>query len=227
MNSLCFHTSFFFILFTTNFPSSGFSNTEKAAIDELTPMAVTAKGGRAFEYNSLVYYQFETDTIDRAARSPPEVLSGIPSIMVQKTAPGQSSPYIRGLTGYHNDCLSTAFVESFVMFRAEPILSTVEIFGSDREAPRGTKGVLFGADAVGASLIRSPKNLLFNQRNNRLFKVLGRVSSAEHSFSAGFSAEVSSPKWFSEISHMERSFGDLDGGKKVKRQKIPATCNRF
>ena len=225
MNSLCFHTSFFFILFTTNFPSTGFSNTEKAAIDELTPMVVTAKGGFLEPLSTTAWSitSLETDTIDRAARSLPEVLSGIPSIMVQKTALGQSSPYIRGLTGYHNILLVDGIRLNHSAMRSGPnqYWSTVEIFGSDRvEALRGTQGVLFGADAVGGIVNSLSKEPYYsNQRNNRSFKVLGRVSSAEHSFSAGFSAEVSSPKWFSEISHMERSFGDLDGGKKVGRQK--------
>ena len=225
MNSLSFHKSFFFILFTANFPSTGFSNTEKGAIDELTPMVVTAKGGfleplhsTAWSINSL-----ETDTIERAARSLPEVLSGIPSIMVQKTALGQSSPYIRGLTGYHNVLLIDGIRLNHSAMRSGPnqYWSTVEIFGSNRlEALRGTHGVLFGADAVGGivnSLSTEP--YYSNQKNNRSFKVLGRVSSAEHSYSTGFSAEVSSPKWFSEISHMERSFGDLEGGRKVGIQK--------
>ena len=100
---LCFNTSFFFILFTTNFPSTGFSNTEKEAIEELTPLVVTAKGGFLEPLSTTAWSitSLETDTIDRAAKFLPEVLSGIPSIMVQKTALGQSSPYIRGLTGYH------------------------------------------------------------------------------------------------------------------------------
>ena len=67
--------------------------------------------------------------------------------------------------------------------------STVEIFGSDRlEALRGTHGVIFGADAVGGIVNSLSKEPYYsNQRNNRSFKVLGRVSSAEHSFSAGIS----------------------------------------
>ena len=40
--------------------------------------------------------------LNQSERSMPEALTGMPSVMVQKTALGQSSPYIRGLTGYHN-----------------------------------------------------------------------------------------------------------------------------
>ena len=138
-----------------------------------------------------------------------------------KTGLGQSSPYIRGLTGYHNVLLVDGIRLNHSAMRSGPnqYWSTVELFGSDRvEALRGTHGVLFGADAVGGivnSLSSEPS--YSNQKNDRSFELLGRASSAERSFSAGITAEVFSPKWFAEISHMERSFGDLDGGKNVGR----------
>ena len=194
-------------------------------VEELTPMVVTAKGGFPEPLSSTAWSitTRETDAIKGNARSLPEALSGIPSIMVQKTALGQSSPYIRGLTGYHNVLLVDGIRLNHSAMRSGPnqYWSTVELFGSDRvEALRGTHGVLFGSDAVGGivnSLSSEP--YYSNQKKYRSFELLGRVSSAEDSLSAGISAEVSSPKWFAEISHTERSFGDLDGGKKVGRQK--------
>ncbi|MFP6893628.1 MAG: Plug domain-containing protein, partial [Opitutales bacterium] len=46
--------------------------------------------------------RIDADDMRLTARSMPEALSGLPSVLVQKTALGQSSPYVRGFTGYHN-----------------------------------------------------------------------------------------------------------------------------
>ena len=225
MNSFCLYLCFVFALMIGSYPTVAFSTVKKGAIDEITPMVVTAKGGFPEPIYTTAWSitTLESDSIIGTVRSLPEALSEIPSIMVQKTALGQSSPYIRGLTGYHNVLLVDGIRLNHSAMRSGPnqYWSTVELFGSDRvEALRGTHGVLFGADAVGG-IVNSLSSEPFysNQKNYRSFELLGRVSSAEHSFSAGFSAEVSSPKWFAEISHAERSFGDLDGGKKVGRQK--------
>ena len=225
MNFFCLFVCFFIALLIGSYPITAFSWEKEGTIDELTPMVVTAKGGFPEPLQSTAWSitTLESDSIKGNARSLPEALFGIPSIMVQKTAHGQSSPYIRGLTGYHNVLLVDGIRLNHSAMRSGPnqYWSTVELFGSDRiEALRGTHGVLFGADAVGGIVNSlSSKPYYSNQKNYRSFDLLGRASLAEHSISAGFSAEVSSPKWFAEISHIERSFGDLDGGRKVGRQK--------
>ena len=144
----------------------------------------------------------------------------------KKTALGQSSPYIRGLTGYHNVLLvdGIRLNHSAMRSRTEPILGTVEHFGSDRvEALRGTHGVIFGADAVGGivnSLSSEPS--YSNQKNDRSLNYLvGLLQQSVH-LVLDFQRRIFSPKWFAEISHMERSFGDLDGGKMLGGKKIPA-----
>ena len=88
------------------------------------------------------------------------------------------------------------------------------------ETLRGTHGVIFGADAVGGIVnLLSAKQYYSDQKNIQRVEILGRVSSAENSWSTGISGEFFFSRWFAEISHMERSFGDLHGGRKVGRQK--------
>jgi hemoglobin/transferrin/lactoferrin receptor protein len=225
MNSFYLFVCFVIALLIGSYPNTAFPREKEGAIDELTPMVVTSKGGFPEPLQSTAWSitTLESDSIKGNARSLPEALFGIPSIMVQKTAHGQSSPYIRGLTGYHNVLLVDGIRLNHSAMRSGPnqYWSTVELFSSDRiEVLRGTHGALFGADAVGGIVNSlSSKPYYSNQKNHRSFELLGRASSTEHSISAGFSAEVSSPKWFAEISHMERSFDDLDGGRKVGRQK--------
>ncbi|NBQ03427.1 MAG: Plug domain-containing protein [Opitutae bacterium] len=104
LNLFCLHIGFVFALLIGSYPTVAFSSVRTGMIDELTPMVVTAKGGFPEPLNSTAWSitTLETDAIKGHARSLPEALSGIPSIMVQKTALGQSSPYVRGFTGYHN-----------------------------------------------------------------------------------------------------------------------------
>ena len=126
MNSFCIYTSLVFALLTANFPSITFSTHKIEAIDELTPMVVTAKGGFPEPLNSTAWSitTLETDAIQRTARSLPEALSRIPSVMVQKTALGQSSPYIRGLTGYHNVLLVDGIRINHSAMRSGPVSYT-------------------------------------------------------------------------------------------------------
>jgi hemoglobin/transferrin/lactoferrin receptor protein len=39
---------------------------------------------------------------DEGVRTTPDLLEGIPSVLVQKTGYGQGSPYLRGFTGFRN-----------------------------------------------------------------------------------------------------------------------------
>ena len=97
--------------------------------------------------------------------------------------------------------------------------STVEMFGSERiEVVRGPNGIIHGADAIGGVVnLLSAKPEFSESGIIRKKEVLSRFSSAEQSWSAG-RGTVSSPDWFAQLSYMVRSFGNLDGGKRVGKQ---------
>ena len=232
MNSFCIYTSLVFALLTANFPSITFSTHKIEAIDELTPMVVTAKGGFPEPLNSTAWSitTLETDAIQRTARSLPEALSGIPSVMVQKTALGQSSPYIRGLTGYHNVLLVDGIRINHSAMRSGPnqYWSTVEMLGADRlEIVRGPNGIIHGADAIGGvvNIISEEPRFTYKEISHN-GQFIGRLSSAEHSWTAGVKGNLSTPDWFAELSHVERSFGDLEGGKSIGKQENTAYDSR-
>ena len=224
MSFICHFASLVFVLMISYYPMVAFSGETSPANNELTPLVVTAKGGFSEPYHSTAWSitSLETKSNAGTARSLPEALSGIPSILIQKTALGQSSPYIRGLTGYHNLLLVDGIRLNHSAMRSGPnqYWSTVEFFGSDRtEVLRGANGVLYGADAVGGIVNSLSSDPYFSDSEKiQMVDILGRISSAEHSWSTGFSTVFSSPKWFAEISHIERSFGDLEGGKNIGRQ---------
>ena len=190
----------------------------------LSPIVITTKGG--FEENSFsslwAHQALDYHENVRFSRSMPEALTGIPSVMVQKTALGQSSPYIRGLTGYHNLLLVDGIRLNHTAMRSGPnqYWSTVETFGSGKlEVVRGVHGVTYGADAIGGVVNTVPEGAQFHSSGwQQGGEVLGRISSAENSWSAGLKTYTSSSDWTAKLAHIERSFGDLQGGRDVGKQ---------
>ena len=193
--------------------------------DELDPFVITAKGGFATSLRSSPWAinRLEGTELLYAARSLPESLSGLNSVMVQKTALGQSSPYIRGFTGYHNVLLVDGIRINHSAMRSGPnqYWSTVEMLGADRlEIVRGPNGIIHGADAIGGVvniISKEPRFTDIEMSHNG--QIIGRLSSAESSWTAGVKSNLSTPDWFAELSHVERSFGDLEGGRDIGTQK--------
>jgi len=192
--------------------------------DVLSPLVVTAQGGFPEPLGKSVWSltQLKTDDLLVLSRSMPEAMTGMPSVMVQKTALGQSSPYIRGLTGYHNVLLVDGIRLNHSAMRSGPnqYWSTVELYGTNHiEALRGSYGTLYGADAVGGVVnVLSGKPSFGYGGKYSTGEFFGRLSSAERSWTVGILGEVTSSDWFVEVSHTERSFGDLEGGSDIGRQ---------
>jgi len=83
----------------------------------------------------------------KAARSTPDVFQGIPSVMGQKTAYGQGSPYFRGFTGFRNLLLVDGVRLNNSVFRDGPnqYWSTVDSMSvSDYDVVMGPSSVLYG-----------------------------------------------------------------------------------
>jgi len=90
-----------------------------------------------------------------AFRSVPEALARTPGVMVQKTAYGQSSPYIRGFTGFRSLMLVDGIRLNHAAMRDGPnqYWSTVDPYLVERlELVRGPSSVLYGSDAIGGTV---------------------------------------------------------------------------
>ena len=72
-----------------------------------TPSSVTVQDGASIRQR-------------RMSRSLPDALLFLPGVLVQKTAPLQSSPFIRGFTGYRNLLLIDGIRLNNAAFRAGP-----------------------------------------------------------------------------------------------------------
>lgn len=101
----------------------------------------------------------------RMVRTLSEALSETPGVMVQKTGYGQSSPFIRGFTGFRTLMLIDGIRLNNAVFREGPnqYWNTVDIFTVDRlDVVKGPSSVLYGSDAVGGTvnaITRSPEML--------------------------------------------------------------------
>ncbi|MBI4244823.1 MAG: TonB-dependent receptor [Planctomycetes bacterium] len=118
-------------------------------------------------------------------RSTPDILKQTTSVLGQKTAYGQGSPFIRGWTGYNNLFLIDGIRLNNSVFRSGPnqYWSTVDPFIIRRiEIIKGPASSLYGSDAVGGTvnvITRSP----FDVSPNKGFypEASYRFASAENS----------------------------------------------
>jgi iron complex outermembrane receptor protein/hemoglobin/transferrin/lactoferrin receptor protein len=81
-----------------------------------------------------------------------QALEQTPGIMIQRTGRGQSSPYVRGLTGQQVLIMVDGVRMTNATFRAGPnqYFNTVDPNSVERiEVIRGPGSVLYGGDAIG------------------------------------------------------------------------------
>lgn len=89
------------------------------------------------------------------ARTVAESLAQRPGVMVQKTGPGQSSPYLRGFTGFHTQLLIDGVPLNHAAMRSGPnqYWSTLDSLTVERlELVRGPGSVMYGSDAIGGTV---------------------------------------------------------------------------
>lgn len=91
----------------------------------------------------------------QARRTLPEALQYTPGVLVQKTANGHGSPFIRGFTGRQNLLLMDGVRINNSTFRSGPIQywNTIDPLSLDHlELVKSQGSVLYGSDAIGGTL---------------------------------------------------------------------------
>lgn len=168
---------------------------------------------------------------ERLPRTLPEALRDTPGVMVQKTAHGQGSPFIRGFTGFRTLLLVDGIRLNNSTFREGPnqYWNTVDSLTIDRlEVVKGPSSVHYGSDAIGGTvnaLTTGPGGYADGFGWER--RAFYRVSSAESSHTAR--AEVSGH--FDQdvgffLGGSWKDYGDLRGGQEVRRQKATGYLDR-
>lgn len=142
-----------------------------AAQDFLDPLVVTATRSetplRNVPYTSELFSS--GDFRENTVRTLPDALRYTPGVLVQKTAHGHGSPFIRGFTGRQNLFLIDGIRFNNSTFRGGPIQSwnTVDPFSLERfELIRSQGSVLYGSDAAGGTLNAFTKSADFESEDD-------------------------------------------------------------
>ena len=158
----------------------------------------------------------------RQSRTLPEALEETPGVSIQKTGPGQGSPFIRGFTGFRNVLLIDGIRLNNSIFREGPnqYWATVDTYMIDRlEVIRGPSSVLYGSDSMGGTVLASTREPAFADGTNFDGRTIGRYASAEQSYTARqeFSGNFSDLGWV--VGGTYRDYNDVIGGKHVGRME--------
>lgn len=158
-------------------------------------------------------------------RTLPEALAGQASVMVQETSYGQSSPYLRGFTGFRNLLLVDGIRLNHSAFRDGPnqYWSTVDAFGVERlELVRGPSSVLYGSDAIGGTVNAVTRRAARGEEGSGFRAggaLYGRYASAEDSWIGRAELELGQDDdWGLLGGYTGKDFNDLEGGADTGQQ---------
>lgn len=159
-------------LFTLLLPLSA---TPLFAQDFLEPLVITASRNptalRDLPYSGSSFSA--EDFRENSIRTLPDALRLTPGVLVQKTAHGHGSPYIRGFTGRQNLLLVDGVRINNSTFRGGPVQywNTIDPYSLDHfELIRSQGSVLYGSDAAGGTLNAFTKSSGFeDEANGKLF----------------------------------------------------------
>jgi len=136
----------------------------------LDPIIVTAnRSNSSLKDSAYTVSYIDSEMLqDTFRRTLPEALQYTPGVLVQKTAYGHGSPYIRGFTGRQNLLLVDGVRVNNSTFRSGPIQywNTVDPLSIDHiELIKSQGSVLYGSDAIGGTLNAFTKSSDFRDQN--------------------------------------------------------------
>ena len=150
-------------------------------------------------------------------RSTPDIFREVPGAMVQKTAYGQGSPYLRGFTGFRNLFMIDGIRLNNSVFRDGPnqYWSTVDAGTIERlEVVRGPASVLYGSDAIGGTvnvITRRPR--AYAEGQELAGDLYYRYATAENSNIGRATADIAlSERGGLLLSGSVKDFGDIESG---------------
>ena len=203
---------------------------EEERIDRTYVMTATRHAERVFDLPFTAAVEGGA-VLDRS-RTVQDALRETPGVQLQRTSYGQTSPFMRGLTGYHTLMLVDGIRLNNSVLRSGPneYWGLVDALSLDRiEVTLGPGSVLYGSDAVGGTVNAIP---LRRQEYEDGFhwdrRIYLRYSAAENSITsrAQISGNVGQDLGF-VIGGGLGSFDDLNAGGGLGPQAHTGYTNRF
>ncbi len=166
-------------------PATQPARPDKKWLDEIVVTATrgeTTRFAAPYSIGTIKFNDFENNELYRTST---RAMEEEPSVMVQKTAHSQGSPYIRGFTSFRNIMMLDGVRLNNSIFRPGPnqYWNLVDPFTIDRlEITRGPGSVLYGSDGIGGvvnAILRKPTG--YGEGFNWFRQVYYRFSTAERS----------------------------------------------
>ena len=192
-------------------------NSTDVDIREEVVVVATRDARASFTLPYSVYLIRRADFERSASRSMPQALRDTPGIMVQETAFGQGSPFIRGFTGFRNVLLVDGIRINNAVMRDGPnqYWATIDPFGlAGIEIVNAPASTLYGSDAVGGAvnaLTADPflgDGRFYLRTSSAEASVIGRI---EQQFEVTRASALG-------VGITGKHFGDLEGGNSVGTQ---------
>lgn len=166
-----------------------------------------------YTYQTLDQYEMQAN----GSRTLPEALRFTPGLMIQKTAHGHGSPYIRGFTGRQNLILVDGIRLNNSTFRSGPVQywNTIDAFAVDHlEVIKSQGSVLYGSDAIGGTVNVFSKSADFRGESDGAFfhhgSALYRLDTNSISHTGRLEGQIGEGgSWGLFVGATARDFGDL------------------
>jgi len=191
----------------------------QAVAPPLEELIVLASRSQTSE-QALAYSVHQLDAEALAQKLPrnlPEALADLPGVLVQKTANGQGSPFLRGFTGYRTLALIDGVRYNNSVYRDGPneYFSLIDASSlANIELLSGPASSLYGSDAIGGTLSLLTQRADYETEFPGDFFVRGRQhirsASAEHSISSRTELQLGQgQRWGLQLGYSLKDFGDV------------------
>ncbi|MSR15182.1 MAG: TonB-dependent receptor [Gammaproteobacteria bacterium] len=174
------------------------------------------RSSAAFEAPYTVHTVTPEQLRRNLVRTLPEALRETPGVMVQKTAHGQGSPFLRGFTGYRTLTLIDGVRYNNSVYRDGPneYFSLIDFNAIDRiEILSGPAAVLYGSDAIGGTLNLTTRASRYAEETAPHYLHGAqeyRFSSADNSYLAYTNFEFGAgQQWGAHVGYAYKEFGDV------------------
>lgn len=153
----------------------------------------------------------------RSYRSVIDAFRDVPGVLVQKTAHGQGSPFLRGFTGFRNLLLVDGVRVNNAVFRSGPnqYWATIDGFSINTlEVVKGPSSVLYGSDSIGGTVNVLTKSPEMGIRQIPVdSSLLYRVAEGENSHIVRFESDIATGQDSAILlGFTHKDFGDFSAG---------------